>query len=130
MKKSGKTNRVEPMDASWAEEFPECATIFQRAGWFEFFQRINGFSLELAYRFAQGVDKNIVTLETLKFELTRQLIEEATCTECEAEIWFKKITCTFNSKDFLFPEVGTLDWGKGVQLHKFKPEWREVIRIL
>ena len=48
MKKSGKTNRVEPMDTRWAEEFPECATIFQRAGWFDFFQRINGFNLELS----------------------------------------------------------------------------------
>ena len=27
-------------------------------------------------------------------------------------------------------EVETLDWGKGVQLHKLNPEWREVIRIL
>ena len=75
MKKSGKMNRVEPMDTSQAKEFPECATIFQRAGWFVFCQRINNFSLELSYRFAQGVDKNIVTLETPKFELTR---EEAT----------------------------------------------------
>ena len=69
MKKSGKTNRVEPMDTSWEEEFLECATIFQRAGWFDFFYIINGFNLELSYRFAWGFDKNNVSFEILKFEL-------------------------------------------------------------
>jgi len=78
MKKSGKTNRVDPMDTSWEEEFPECAAIFQRAGWFEFFHWINGFDLELSYKFAQGADKNIISFETLKLKLTRDLIEEAT----------------------------------------------------
>ena len=112
------------MDTSWEKEFPACATIFQRAGGFDFFQIINGFSLELSNRFAQGVDKNIVSFETLKSKLTKYLIEEAKCIAGEGEFWFKKIPFTFNSKDFLLPEVGTLDWGKVVQLQKFKPEWR------
>ena len=64
--------------------------IFQRAGWFYFFQRINGFNLELSYRFAQGFDKNTVSFDTLKFELTRELIEEATGIAGEAGFWFKK----------------------------------------
>ena len=118
------------MDTSWAKKFLDCATIFQRAGWFDFFQRINGFNLELSYRFSQGFDKNIVSFDTLKFELTRELIEEPRGTVGDGELWFKKIPFTFNSKYFLLPEVETIDWGKGVQLHKFKPEWREVIRIL
>ena len=130
MKKSGKTNRVEPMDTSWEENFLDCAMIFQRAGWFDLFQRINGFNLELSYRFAQGFDKNTVSFDTLKFELTRELIEESTGIAGDGELWFKKIPFTFSSKDFLLSEVETLEWGKGVQLHKFNLEWREVIRIL
>ena len=118
------------MDTSWAERFPDCAVISQRAGWFDFFQRINGFKLELSYRFSQAFDKNTVSFDTLKFELTRELMEEATGIVGEGEFWFKKIPFTFNSKYFLLPEVETLDWGKGIQLHKFKPQWREVIRIL
>ena len=109
MKNSSKTNRVEPMDTSWAEEFPECAANFQRAGWLFFFQRINGLNLEFSYRFAQGLDKKIVSLETLKFKLTREIIEEATGIAGEGEFWFKKIPFTFNSKYFLLPEVGNLD---------------------
>ena len=85
MKKSGKTNRVEPMDTSWEENFPNYVAIFQRAGWFDFFQRINGFNLELSYICAQGFVKNIVSFDTLKFELTRELIEEATSIGGEGE---------------------------------------------
>ena len=40
MKKSGKTNIFEPTDTSWENDFPECATLFKRAGWFSFFERI------------------------------------------------------------------------------------------
>ena len=54
----------------------------------------------------------------------------ATCIADEGEFWFKKIPLTFKPKDFLLPEVETLEWGKGVQLDKFKPEWRETIKIL
>ena len=104
--------------------------MFQRAGWFDFFQRIDVFNPEVSYGFAQGFDKNIVSFDSLKFELTRELIVEATWIEDEGDFWFKKIPFTFNPKDFIFPEVGTLDWGKGVQLDKFKLEWREAIRIL
>ena len=68
----------------------------------------------MSYRFAQSVDKNTISFETLKFELTIELIEEATGIAGEGEFWFKKIPFTFNSRDFLLPEVGTLDWGKGV----------------
>ena len=71
MKKSGKTNRAEPTDTSWAESFPDCAAMFQRTGWFDFFQRINGFNPEVSYGFTQGFDKNTVSFDKLKFELTR-----------------------------------------------------------
>ena len=85
--------------------------MFQRAGWFDFFQRINGFNPEVSYWFAQGFDKNTVSFDTLKFELTKELIEEAIGIAGDGELWFKKIPFTFNSKYFLFPEVETLDWG-------------------
>ena len=114
MKKIGKKNRVEHMDTSWEEEFLECATIFQRAGWFDLFQKINAIILELSYKFFQGLEKNTISFETLKFELTRELIKEATGIVVDGELWFKKIPFTFNSKDFLLPEVEPLDWGKGV----------------
>ena len=78
MKKSGKINSVEPVDTSWAEKFPDCVAIFERDGWFEFIWKIDGFNMKLSYRFSHGLDKNTVAIETLNFELTRDLIEEAT----------------------------------------------------
>ena len=66
---------------------------------------------------------------TLKIELTRELIAEATTIADEGEFWFKKVPFTFNSEDFLSPDV-VADWGKGVHIHNFKPEWREPINIV
>ena len=66
---------------------------------------------------------------TLKIELTRELITEATNIVDEGEFWFKKVPFTFNSKDFMLPKVEA-DWGKGVHVQNFKPNWRDPIRIL
>ena len=43
MKRSGKTNRAEPSDITWAKAFPECAKLFQEAGWFQYFEKIDGY---------------------------------------------------------------------------------------
>ena len=100
---------MNPMIQNWAESFPNCAEMFQRAGWFDLFQRINGYNLEVSYWFAQGFDKDTVSFDTLKFELTRELIIEATGIAGDGELQFKKIHFTFDSKDFLLPKVETLD---------------------
>ena len=103
--------------------------MFQRAGWFKYFEKINGFHPEVSYGFSQGLDKDMVLFNTLKIKLTREMIDEATNIVDEGEFWFKKVPFTFNPKDFLLPEVKA-DWGKGVHVHNFKPKWREPIRIL
>ena len=69
MKKSGKTNMYEPTDTSWENDFPECAALFKRAGWFNFFEKITGFNTEVSYHFAQNFIKDNVTFDTLKFKL-------------------------------------------------------------
>ena len=103
MKKSGNTNRFEPTDTSWEKDFPECAALFKRARWFNFFERITSFNPEVSYRFAQGFIKDTVTFDTLKFELTEELIVKATGVSRDGELWFKRIPFSFNPKDFLLP---------------------------
>ena len=61
--------------------------------------------------------------------MTRELITEATGIAEEGEFWFKKVPFVFNLENYLLPNV-VADWGKGVHIHKFKPEWREPIKIL
>ena len=72
----------------------------------------------------------MVTFDTLKFELTEELIAEATSILRDGESWFKKIPFIFNPKYFLLLEIKALDRGKDIQLDKFKLEWKEVIKIL
>ena len=83
----------------------------------------------MSYHFALGFIKDIVTFYTLTFELTEELIAKDIDIARDGELWFKNIPFTFNLKDFLLPEFKALYWGKGVQLDKFKPEWREVLEF-
>ena len=61
---SGKKNRVEPSDTSWVQSFPNCARLFLEAGWLNYFEKIDGYHTEFSYKFAQGLDRDIVTFDT------------------------------------------------------------------
>ena len=74
MKKSGKTNRDEPSNISSDKNFPNCAKLFSEAAWLNYFEKIDGHHTEVSYKFSQGLKKYIVTFNTLKIELTRELI--------------------------------------------------------
>ena len=60
------------------KNFPDCAQLFSNAGWLIFFKKIEGYHVEVSYKFAQCLDKDIVSFDTLKFKLTKELIAEAT----------------------------------------------------
>ena len=115
MKRSGKTNRAEPLDMSWVQAFPDCARLFLEAWWLSFFEKIDGYQTQVSYKFAQCLDKHIVTFDTLKIELTRELIAEATGIPDEGAYWFKKVPFTFDAQNYLLPDV-VVDWGKGVHI--------------
>ena len=85
--------------------------MFQRDGWFNYFERINSFNPEASYRFVQGFDKDTISFNTLKFELIEELIAEATGIESDGELWFKKIPFTFNPKYFLLSKFKSLRIG-------------------
>ena len=86
MKRSGKTNRAEPSDMSWVQAFPDCVRLFLKVGWLNYFEKIDGHHTKVSYKFSQGLHNDIVTFDTLKIELTRQLIAEATCIPDEVNI--------------------------------------------
>ena len=77
MKKCGKTNRAEPSDLSWVKNFPQCAQLFSDVGWLTFFKKTEAYHDEVSYKFAQCLDKDIVSFDSLKFKLTKALIAEA-----------------------------------------------------
>ena len=75
---------------SWVQAFLGCARLFLEAGWLIFFENIDGYHSEVSYKFAQCLDKDIVTFDTLNIELTKELIAEATGIPYDSEYWFKK----------------------------------------
>ena len=129
MKRTGKTNRVEPADMARAKSFPGCAKLFQKTGWYNYFERIDGYHSEVSYKFSQGLEKDTFMFMTLTIELKRELIAEATTIADEGEFWFKKVPFTFNSGAFLLPNVVEY-WGKGVHIQNFNPEWMDPIKIV
>ena len=88
MKRSGKTNRAEPSDMSWVQTFSDCAKLFAEARCLVFFERIEGYHSDVSYKFAQCLDKDIMSFDTLKFKLTRELLAEATGILDVGEYWF------------------------------------------
>ena len=129
MGKSGKTNRAEPTNMKWIDQFPGCAELFQNAGWLEFFKKINGYNTEVSYKFAQCYNQDMVVFDTLKFKLTVDLVAEATGIRNEGEMWFKKLPFTFNSQRYLLAGI-TPYWSKGVLIQSFREEWVEPIKVL
>ena len=109
--KEWEKNRAEPSDLSWVNNFPQCAQLFSDVGWLTFFKNIEGYHAEVSYKFAQCLDKDIVSFDTLQFKLTKELIAEATGILNEGELWFKKVPFTFNAQKYLLPSV-IADWGK------------------
>ena len=61
------------------------------------FEKIDGYHPEFSYEFAQCLDKDVVSFDTLKFKLTRELLAEATRIPDEGEYWFKKVPFTFDA---------------------------------
>ena len=118
MKRSGKTNRAKPSDMFWVQSFLDCARLFSKARWLNYFEKINGHHTKVSYKFSQGLDNDIVTFDALKIELTRELSAEATGIPDEGEYWSKKVPFTFDSQNYLLPNV-VEDWGKGVHIQKF-----------
>ena len=57
----------------------------------------------------------MVTFDTLKFNLTRELLVEAIGILGEVEYWIKKVPFTFDAHKYLIPDV-VADWGKGVPI--------------
>ena len=78
MGKSGKTNRAEPTELKWIDQFLGCAELFQNAGWLDFFKKIDGYNTEFCNKFVQFYNQYMVVFDTLKFKLTVELVAEAT----------------------------------------------------
>ena len=56
----------------------------------KFFEKINGYHTEVSYKFTQCLDKDIVTFDTLKIELIRELIERLQGSLMKVNIGSKK----------------------------------------
>ena len=71
----------------------------------DFFKKINGYNIEVSYKFAQSYNQDMIVFDTLKFKLTVELITEAIGVRNEGALWFKKLPFTFNAQRYLIPGI-------------------------
>ena len=74
MGKSGKTNKAEPTELKWIDQFPGCVELFQNAVWLDFFKKIDSYKTDVSYKFSQCYNQDMVVFDTLKFKLTVELV--------------------------------------------------------
>ena len=74
-----------------------------------FFEKIEGYHSEVSYKCSQCLEKDVVSFDTLKFKLTRELLAKAIRILDEGEFWFKKVPFTFDAQRYLLPDV-VADW--------------------
>ena len=86
MGKSGKTNKAEPTELKWIDQFPGCAKLFENVGWLDFFKNIDGYNTEVSYKFSQCYNQDMVAFDTLNFKLTMELVAEAIGVRNEGEM--------------------------------------------
>ena len=91
MGKSGKINRAEPSDSTWVKKLPDCADMFEQAGWLSFFKKIDGFNSKVSCKFAKALKEDMIVMDALKFKLTVELISEATEIKNEGEHWLRSL---------------------------------------
>ena len=129
MKKSGKTNRAEPIELNWIDKFLGCAELFENAGWLNLFKNIDGYNTEVSHKFGQCYNQDTVSFDTMKFKLTVELMAKAIGVNNEGELRFKKVPFTFNAQTYLFPDIVPY-WSKGVLIQNFRDECVDPIKVL
>lgn len=98
----GAAIRHEPGSIEALENCLEACQFFKDAGWFEFFQRLEGSDRGISMEFAKNLERNQVEVRGLKLEVTKGVIPRVTTLPVEGKRWFnRKVNDPSLKEDFL-----------------------------
>ena len=98
----GIPTRYEPLNTGALRRNVAIFTIFQAAGWTEFFERLNGFHREAALQFALNLTETHSEVWGLPIEVSEAIIVEVTGTPQVGRAWFgRRVPTTAAVHDFL-----------------------------
>ena len=84
----------EPSNTQELTRNAEVFTIFQAAGWTEFFQHLNGFHREAALQFTLNLTETHSEVWGLRIEVSEAVVAEVTGLPQEGRAWFGRRTPT------------------------------------
>jgi hypothetical protein len=113
--KGGAIIHTEPQDLILFEDDPTFRESFERVGYMNFCQKIQGFNQQVTKDFALHIDGVKTNVGNLEFVVTPQTISAATGIPCIGMEWFKgmKFDLTHCSS-FLKPKFKEVDIKKGI----------------
>ena len=127
-------DRHEPSTCQVLENTPAfqaSKSLFYANGWFQFFNRFNGYDDKVSLCFAKTFDGNQAQIGDLTLLVFDQLISKATGLPMEGEKWFKKGKLTWAQINFLLKaEFHTVKLGKGFPRYYLHEKWQHVLLIL
>ena len=115
--------RLEPNYTEWILQFPRSAQLMKNAGWFDFYENLQGYHSYVTMAFIKNYKDGMVQLKSLKVMVNEESIVEAIDVLAQGEIWFKQQEFQGDYGEFLMPGFEKLDWKNGIHVSKIKPNW-------
>ena len=114
----GIPSRHEPLDTQELRKNPAVLAIFQAAGWFEFFERLDGFNREAALQFALNLTETHSEVWGLRIEVSEAIISEVTAIPQVGKAWFgRRVPTTTAREAFLREGEQVQSSRRGIALH-------------
>ena len=102
----------------------------QKSGWFNFFERLQGYHSQLTTNFIENYKDERVQLQCLTIRVNEEFIAETIGVSAQGEKWFKQKDFQSNFSEFLIPGGEKLDWKNGVHVSRVNPGWRVPLEVI
>ena len=88
----GKPSRHDPVNTRDLHRNVEVFSIFEVAGWTEYFERLSGFHTEIALQFTLNLTDTHSEVKGMRIESTRESVAEVTMLPQVGRTWFGRKT--------------------------------------
>ena len=113
------------------ENYQKAYQIFKDAGWFEFFQRLEGSNKVIAMEFANNLKRNQTKVRGLQLEVTKEVISHVMTLPIEGKRWFnRKINDPSLKEDFFQGEEWLVTKGRGIDRLLLPQPWEDATLYL
>jgi hypothetical protein len=127
----GTAIRNEPATTALLERYPAVHQIFERAGWLNYFHRLQWYNEQQVLQFVLNLQEDHSLVNGVRISVTEADIAEVSSLPTDgARIFSRKHIIRGAQQNFFLPEERIIFKGRGVQLSSLPPPWPEVARFI